>query len=273
MYPYLREVGVNIKSGKVKLIYNKIQHKKMNQEQDQSLWKINAEAINPNKYFGAMVANGMIGIVSAAQPMQVDQVILNGVYDRYQRGKVSNILKGFNPFNIDLAVNGQHLNVENIQNYRQSLDMKQAKFRSTFETSEVAVQHEIFALRNLPYTAMVTLKIEAKEDSTFTFFNNITSPDHLREVHNYYSEIDRPHVKIPLLSSVAKSPTGRIDLAVSNSFIFEEGHGNEPQLIHEDWDFNRHLIKFSKTLQKRTDLSFQFGKFHLYFRSFYGSTK
>ncbi|HCW08517.1 MAG TPA: glycosyl hydrolase family 65, partial [Cytophagales bacterium] len=35
----------------------------------------------------------------------------------------------------------------------------------------------------------------------------------------------------------------------SNSFIFEEPHGQEPKLIHEDWDYNRHLAKFHKSLK------------------------
>jgi len=69
-----------------------------------SSWQIATETINPNHYFGAMVANGMIGVVSSAHPMHVKEVILNGVYDRYQRGRVSNILKGFNGLDIDIAV-------------------------------------------------------------------------------------------------------------------------------------------------------------------------
>ena len=58
----------------------------------QSLWKVQTEQIDPNHYFGVMVANGMIGMVSDAYPMHIQEVVLNGVYDRYQRGRVSNIL-------------------------------------------------------------------------------------------------------------------------------------------------------------------------------------
>ena len=58
---------------------------------------------------------------------------------------------------------------------------------------------------------------------------------------------DRPHVVIDLLTSVAKSPSGKLTVAASNSFLFEEHHGNEPDIIHEDWDYNRHLAKFYKT--------------------------
>ena len=230
--------------------------KKIAQEQKENLWEITAKDINPNKYFGAMVANGMIGLVSDAQPMQIKEVVLNGVYDRYQRGRVSNILKGFNPLNVELAINQQHLKLDNIQNYQQRLDMKKAMLVSTFETEAVIVEHQLMALRNLPYTTMVTISLSAKTAIDVTLFNHLQAPDHLRDVKNFYSEIDRPHVKIPLFTSVANSPSGKLELAASNSFIFEEPHGQEPTLIHEDWDFNRHLVKFSKQLNKGQTYSF-----------------
>lgn len=215
-----------------------------------NLWQINTENINPNKYFGATVANGMIGIVSAAQPMFIKDVILNGVFDRYKRGRVSNILQGFNPFDVEIAVDHQTLNFENIQNYSQCLDMQRAVFETQFENEKIKIKHEIAALRNLPYSSIINIELTAKEDIEIIFFNHIKSPSHLSQVQNFYSEIDRPHVKIPLMTSVAKSPSGAVTLAASNSYIFEENHGEEPDLIHEDWDFNRHLIKFYKKIKK-----------------------
>ena len=228
----------------------------MNKQHSTSLWEISADQIDPNHYFGAMVANGMIGLVSAAQPMQLKEVVLNGVYDRYQRGRVSNILKGFNPLNVELAINNRHLNLDTIQNYAQSLDMKHARLVSTFETEAASIKHEMLALRQLPFTVLVQVEITAKEELEFTLFNHLEAPNHLREVQNFYSEIDRPHVKIPLMTSVANSPSGSLKLAASNSFIFEEPHGQEPELIHEDWDFNRHLTKFSKKLKANQTYTF-----------------
>jgi len=75
------------------------------------------------------------------------------------------------------------------------------------------------------------------------------APDMLRDVENYYNEIDRPHVTISLLTSSAKSPTGKLLMAASNSFIFNEAHGSEPAVIHEMWDNNMHLLKFKKHLK------------------------
>ena len=223
----------------------------MEQIKQDDQWSIVADKINPYHYFGAMVANGMIGLVADVRPMHIREVVLNGVYDRYKRGRVSNILQGFNPLNIDLAVDGHHLGNEDFEGYTQSLQMKEAVLQTHFSyQGRVSVQHEMMALRGLPYTAMVTLTFTASEDVEITVFNDLTAPDHLREVYHSFSEIDRPHVRIPLLTSIGQSPSGRIQLAASNSYIFPEPHGEEPILIHEDWDYNRHLLKFSRPLKK-----------------------
>ena len=53
-------------------------------------WKIVADKIDPNNYYGETVANGVIGIVSSPIPLQCKDVVLNGAYDQYGRGRVSN---------------------------------------------------------------------------------------------------------------------------------------------------------------------------------------
>jgi len=213
-------------------------------------WQIQADQINPNQYYGVTVANGMIGLVSSPEPMKVKDVVLNGVYDYYQRGRVSNILKTFNHVNMNLDVDGMRISPRNVSNYRQVLDMKKAALTTSFDVGDkVVVEHTLMALRHLPYTAMTIVQIKAKKDVTITPMSVIEAPNHLTDVRNMYSEIDRPHVTIPLLTSVGKSPSGKHTVAVSNSFIFSEPHGKEPDLIHEDWDYNMHLAKFTKVLK------------------------
>lgn len=227
------------------------------QDISKSAWHVNAQAIDPDNYFGVTVANGMIGLVSSPEPMKVKDVVLNGVYDNYQRGRVSNILKSFNHVNMNLEVDGQRVSPKNISNYQQVLDMKRATLTTSFDVGDkLHVEHTLMALRHLPYTALSIVNVKAKKDTKITPMSVIEAPDHLRDVRNFYSEIDRPHVRIPLLTSVAKSPTGKHTVAASNSFIFSEPHGNEPQLIHEDWDYNMHLAKFTKSLIAGESYSF-----------------
>ena len=216
----------------------------------QSEWIIEATSIDKDNYYGETVANGMIGIVSDASPLQVKDVILNGVYDHYQRGRVSNILETFNPMNIILEINGDRINDNNIESFTQQIDMRHGLFETAFLIpGKAKVRSQMTALRHLPYTAIHLVDVEAKTDISVTFINEIIAPDHLIDIRSYFSHIDRPHVLIPLLTSVADSPSGQINVAASNSFIFEEPHGEEPQIIHEDWDYNRHLAKFTVKLK------------------------
>ncbi|GAB3962378.1 glycoside hydrolase family 65 protein [Spirosoma harenae] len=217
---------------------------------DNTAWQIVGQNINPANYYGITVANGMIGLVSSPEPMKVKDVVLNGAFDTYGRGRVSNILKVFNFANMNLDVDGQRVGPKEITNYRQTLDMQKAALTTTFDYKDkVSVRQTMMALRHLPFSELTMVEITARKDCEISPMSVIETPENLKEVKNFYSEIDRSHVTIRLLTSVAKSPTGRHTVAASTSFIFEEAHGQEPDVIHEDWDYNMHLAKFKKRLK------------------------
>jgi protein-glucosylgalactosylhydroxylysine glucosidase len=221
-------------------------------------WAIRADTIDPAHYFGVTVANGMIGLVSSSDPFKAKDVVLNGAFDLYGRGRVSNILKTFNFVNLYLDIDGSRIdNASQVSRLRQTLDMKNACLTTTFDYADKAsVSYTWYALRQLPYTALVDVTITARKDIEIVPASVMEAPDMLKDVENYYNEIDRPHVKISLLTSTAKSPTGRLLMAASNSFLFDEPHGSEPATIHEMWDNNMHLLKFKKRLTAGTTYHF-----------------
>lgn len=224
---------------------------------DTNPWVIKADKIDPSDYYGITVANGMIGIVSSPQPLTVKTVVLNGAYDLYGRGMVSNIMEVFDFLNMTLDVDGERVTAANISNMKQSLNMKKAVFTSSFDFKDKAtVTYSYMALRQLPYTALVNITIHAKKDITVIPASVMQAPEMLRDVQNYYNEIDRPQALIRLLTSTAKSPTGKLLIAASNCFIFPEKHGEEPQVIHEMWDNNMHSMKFYKHLKAGENYSF-----------------
>jgi len=214
-------------------------------------WKLTASKIDATNYYGITVANGMVGVVSSTEPFKVKDVVLNGAFDLYGRGRVSNILKTFNFLNMYLEVDGARIeSFKQVQNYQQVLDMKHANLTTSFEFDDkVSVSYTYYSLRHLPYTALVDVNITAKKEIDITPASVMEAPDMLKDVQNYYNEIDRPHVRISLLTSTAKSPTGKLLMAASNSFLFDEPHGSEPAVIHEMWDNNMHLLKFKKHLK------------------------
>lgn len=221
-------------------------------------WTIHADSIDPAHYFGVTVANGMIGLVSSADPFRAKDIVLNGAFDLYGRGRVSNILKTFNFINLNLDIDGNRIgNFRQVSRFHQILDMKNACLTTTFDYQDKAsVSYTWYSLRQLPYTALVDVSITARKDIDIVPASVMEAPDMLRDVENYYNEIDRPHVTVSLLTSTAKSPTGKLLMAASNSFIFDEPHGAEPAVIHEMWDNNMHLMKFKKKLTAGTTYHF-----------------
>src|SRR5574338_1561539 len=133
---------------------------------------------------------------------------------------------------------------------QQELDMRHASFTTSFDyVDKATVTYTYYSLRQLPFTVLMDVVVTAKKDISITGASVMEAPDALRDVQNYYNEIDRPHVVISLLTSSAKSPTGKLLMCASNTFLFSEPRGSEPRVIHEMWDNNMHLMKFSKKIK------------------------
>ena len=186
----------------------------------QDAWKIKADKIDPTNYYGVTVANGMIGIVSSPEPFKVKDVVLAGAYDLYGRGRVSNFLRSFNLLNMNLDIDGKRVAASDISNMKQELDMHHASFTTSFDYGDKAtVSYTYYSLRHLPFTVLMDVSITAKKDIDITGSSVMEAPDALRDVQNYYNEIDRPHVVISLLTSTAKSPYRKIT-DVCQQYIF-----------------------------------------------------
>ena len=213
-------------------------------------WTVKAAKIDPSNYYGITVGNGVLGIVSSPEPFRIKDVVLNGAYDQYGRGRVSNFLRSFNFLNMYLEIDNRRLGAADVTNMQQQLDMRHAAFSTSFDYKDAAaVSYSYYALRHLPYCGMIDVTITPKKDIEISAASVMEAPDALKDVQNYYNEIDRPHTTISLLSSTAKSPTGKLLFASSTSFLFTEAHGSEPRIIHEMWDNNMHLMKFRKRLK------------------------
>ena len=164
----------------------------------QTIWNIETKNIDPANYFGVTVANGMVGIVSAPEPLKVKDIVLNGAFDTYGRGRVSNIMKVFDFASMDLEVDGVRINAKNITGFTQNLDMKNAEFVTTFEfQNKVIVKQTILALRHLPYTSLIQLEIKALKNVEIVPHSILSTPENLRDNKNSYHVIDRPHRLIP----------------------------------------------------------------------------
>ncbi|MCX6206657.1 MAG: glycoside hydrolase family 65 protein [Bacteroidetes bacterium] len=228
-------------------------------------WIIKATGFNAADYYGVTVANGMIGIVSSPDPFMVKDVVLAGAYDLYGRGRVSNFIRSFNLLNAYLEIDGNRMDAKNISNFKQELNMRKASFTTSFDYGNKAtVSYTYYSLRQLPFSVLMDITITPKANISINAASVMEAPDALKDVQNYYNEISRSvhtetgkqETSFGLLTSSAKSPTGKLQLVASNTFLFNESVGNEPKVVHEMWHNNMHLMKFSKKLKANEAYNF-----------------
>ena len=128
------------------------------------LWKIQTTDYH-GTYYGATVANGGIGILPWKEPFSIRHVMLNHVFDSATPQDVSRVLRGINPFNLQMQINGQTVNGDNISGWEQCIDMKEATHNTHFICDGKAdVSYSICALRNLPYAGLVRVEVTALGD-------------------------------------------------------------------------------------------------------------
>jgi len=214
--------------------------------QAQDPWILKADNAN-GRYYGETVANGAVGIVTSNTPFKIQDVVLAGAYDLYGRGRVSNFLKDFNLLNMRFQIDG----ALNVSGMTQQLNMRNGSFTTTFnDTDKATVTYTYYALRQLPYTVMMDVSVTAKKDITIDVANILSSPDAMKDVQNYFHQIDDlPHAMISLLTSTGKSPTGKLTMVASNTFLLPEPNGEGPRLVNEEFDSNENILKFSKRIK------------------------
>lgn len=218
---------------------------------DNSLWRIKADSINEQHYFGEMVANGMIGMTSSSKPLCMEQVILAGVYDKFGRGRVNNFLPSFNPLDIEMMVNGVRVDRHAVTNYAQELDMRRGIFKGNFKIPNVAdVSYQYRALRNLPHNVMLTVSIRMIHGGGIAVDNRIQTPAALKNDQHYFNQVETPKGLISLLTSVAETPSKSTTIAASSAFLFPEPIADRPLVTHHMKDNDSHQATFIKELDK-----------------------
>ncbi|MEM6262982.1 MAG: glycoside hydrolase family 65 protein [Bacteroidota bacterium] len=229
---------------------------------DDSPWHLTAtdlKATNSDsvQYFGVTVGNGMIGMVSDASPLRMSEVVLNGAFDTYGRGRVSNILKTFNPSEVRIEIDGEVVGPGNATDFSQVLNMKTGMLVNNFTLpGKAEITYAATAVRHLPFTSMIEVTITPLKDISLYGIHALETPEILRDPQQTYSSvvsIHPPYVAVPLMTTTATSPTGKHILSTSCSYLFS---GNGPDLTHEERDYNKHSVSFRQKLNKGKPFSF-----------------
>lgn len=214
--------------------------------QDNTNWILNANS--NEKYSAPTIANGMIGLKGSSNPMQIQQVMLNGVFDKYGSDNVQCIIAGINFANIELRTpKARSTRSHQIKNWKQQLNMKKAVLSTQFDLGEeLKVKHHIYALRHLPYSALLEIELEAIKDTEVKVLNTHEIKSPLKNGKGQFRTFKRDHVKLPVLTTSAKTPKDKHLIAASSGFVFEGKH----QVLYNEWSENKYQQYFTIRLKK-----------------------
>lgn len=172
-------------------------------------------------YTGIALANGRIGLLSAREPLEIQHVVLNNVYDVDPAMLVSQVLHGMNFGNLDMYIDGEQISSENITNWSQTMDMKRAALTTSFRFKDKATVHyTVYALRNLPYSGYFDVSVEAQQPIRLGVTGKIITPPEYQLPEQTFQVLRDVETTMPILQSKAYSPFGKHLVATGGTFIW-----------------------------------------------------
>lgn len=197
-----------------------------NAEAEDGGWTLTASDRNAG-YVGAPVANGRIGILPWKEPFSIRHVMLNHVFDAEGAQGVSKALRGINPFNLKMQVDGCPIASDNISGWEQRIAMREATHVTRFVAGEkVRVEYEVCALRNMPHVGLVRVSLEALADVEAMFSNAIEVPDDYIEPQASSRQINGGRARSLVFRKSAVSKYRHRMVSASSAYLYSQGeHG------------------------------------------------
>lgn len=189
------------------------------QSNSDSGWQLTATDVKD--YVGAPVANGGIGILPWAEPFSVRHVILNHVFESNGARGISCVLKGINPFVLNVEIDGQSVNKSNISSWTQTIDMKEATHNTSFMyMNKAKVGYSICALRNMPYAGLIRVTVTALDDLSLKVNNAVGIPDGYVNPVKVCNTLHDGDLHQTVYQCSAVSSQGSHKVSASSSFIY-----------------------------------------------------
>jgi trehalose/maltose hydrolase-like predicted phosphorylase len=222
-------------------------------------WRITTTS-NTN-YTGIVVANGRIGILPSEKSFKTKSIVLNNVYDKESPLGVSRILLGMNFGNLNLEIDDEKVTDDNISNWSQTLNMKEAYFKTSFTFKDKAdITYKFYALRNVPYAGYIDFEVTAKQDVKLKVTGGIETPEEYLEPLSTFRVLRDLEVTMPILQTVAKSRLGRHTVGTSGTFIWhgiDSGDEHQrPELVHNKVSEYNNQLSFEMDINADSKLEF-----------------
>ena len=215
-------------------------------------WNITVN--DSSDYTGIVVANGRIGMLSSNKPLEIQHIVLNNVYDVDPILEVSQILHGMNFGNLDMFIDGEKIDSKNISDWKQTLNMKEAVLTTSFSFKNKArISYSVYALRNLPYSGYLDIKVQANEAIKLKVAGKIITPERFQKPENSFETLRDVETTMPILQSVAKTPFEKHTVSTSATFIWHDINSSRedqrPELEHTIVSDYENTLSFQKELQ------------------------
>ena len=173
-------------------------------------------------YTGITLANGSIGLQANRNPLDIQSVVLNHVFD-VADNQVSRVMQGINPFRLSLIVDGDTIRLQDMEQWSQTLDMKSATLTTSFVLPKKAeIRCTATALRNVAYSGLMHLSILPLQDIEISLRTEIVVP--AQEYQSYqkeYRTIWGEGERTDILRTQALSRGGRQRVCASSSFLYD----------------------------------------------------
>ena len=191
------------------------------QASDEAGWVIRTD--NRTNYHGVTIANGRMGIVTDTHPFRAREIVLAGVFDKAGEGDVSRVVRAPLFTDMQVAVDGEYVGMDNIDEWQQAFDMRRARL-TTYVTlpGKARLTATVRALRHLPYVAMVEVGVTPLKDVTLTVANRYGVPEEYSDLKATFKEGD---LKIYQLNGATR--TGMHRVSAATMFMFA---GDEPEV-------------------------------------------
>ena len=217
-----------------------------------NLWQLRTTDIK-DPYVGAPMANGTIGLMPWKEPFSVRQVILNHVFDADRRQGVSRVLKGINPFNLFMQIDGKKVTSDNIAHWQQYIDMKEATHNTSFVSADgkAKVSYSVCALRNMPYAGLVRVDITAQSALSLRMSTQMDVPSEYVKPVCQFRNMSADATQMYMLQSYATSAYRQQKVSSSSSFIFDKQNSIIPL-----YDDKSKEMYFTVNMNKGENISF-----------------
>ena len=217
------------------------------------VWSVDSGPIDPQRYYGEIVANGVVGISTTAIPFHTQQTVIYGAYEQLWPGSVSSVARSFNFLSLAMFIDGERIErADQILRFHQTLSLKEAAVTTSFDYKDKAtVSYTLRALRHLPFNALMEVTVVAKRPIELTVQSVMDVPNAegavagnphppfswLNDITSFEKDVridNAPEPAVRIAGATAKGSSDKLSIAAAHAFLFGEDRESRPRVRRED---------------------------------------